>query len=75
MVRQRFDEDNRQPHLATAFGTLYEAQTRYGDAVNAYRQAIELDPNDIVALNNIALLWRTKATRNKPTVISSKPCR
>ena len=56
MVRQRFDEDNHQPHLATAIGTLYESQTRYGDAVNAYRQAIELDPNDIVALNNIALL-------------------
>jgi tetratricopeptide (TPR) repeat protein len=56
LVRQHMDQDNHQPHLATAMGTLYEAQTRYGDAVNAYRQAIELNPNDIVALNNIALL-------------------
>ncbi len=37
-------------------GTLYEAESRYTDAVDAYRQALELDPNDVVALNNIALL-------------------
>ncbi len=56
LVRQHLDQENNQPHLATAMGTLYESQARYDEAIKAYRQAVELDPNDIVALNNIALL-------------------
>ena len=50
----KLHEENAQ--LYTLLGTVYEAETRYDEAMTAYRRGLELNPHDVTALNNLALL-------------------
>ncbi len=46
-------------------GMALEFQGKYNEAVQAYDEAIRLDPNYSPAKYNKATLWLTKAMRNQ----------
>jgi cellulose synthase operon protein C len=58
-------KNQRNPSLLIALGTLYEAEERFTDAITAYEQAQEVNPTDVISLNNSALLynWRGESDR------------
>jgi tetratricopeptide (TPR) repeat protein len=42
--------------LETALGSYLEFEHRHDEAIRAYRRAVALDPGDVVAQNNLALI-------------------
>ncbi len=54
----------KKPTLANLHalrGTLYEQQDKFDEAEKSYRRCLELDPSNVIALNNLAWLTALKA--------------
>lgn len=56
LIRSHIESGTDPLTLNTAIGTLYEAQKRFNEAIIAYRSALRIDSNDMISLNNLALL-------------------
>ncbi|HTQ38145.1 MAG TPA: tetratricopeptide repeat protein, partial [Pirellulales bacterium] len=55
-IRNELAKHPQAHQLSTALGGLYEFQSRFNEATEAYHHALEVDAKDIVALNDLALL-------------------
>jgi tetratricopeptide (TPR) repeat protein len=55
-IRQELRKEPKAQLLATALGSLLESQLRFTEAIEAYRQAIDANAGEAIALNNLALL-------------------
>lgn len=69
-IRQELQRQPTASRLSTALGILYESQSRFDEAIAAYGRALQLDPNDVIAANNLALLmaYKGKAEQAVPLI-------
>eukprot|EP00178_Gracilaria_changii_P014462 TRINITY_DN40766_c0_g1_i1.p1 TRINITY_DN40766_c0_g1~~TRINITY_DN40766_c0_g1_i1.p1 ORF type:complete len:1457 (+),score=191.80 TRINITY_DN40766_c0_g1_i1:373-4371(+) len=63
----------RLPEVWYDMGTLYELYSQYNDAVDAYQHALQLQANDTLTNDRLAIVQRAIATRVPPQQPSALP--
>lgn len=59
LVEKRIQQEPKNPELHVLLGDLYYSEEILANAVDAYEQAIRLEPDNTRALNNLAWLYAT----------------
>jgi uncharacterized protein (TIGR03790 family) len=62
-LQQAVGKDATSLDAWRTLGTAFESATRFSDAADAYRRTLDLDRNDVVALNNLAYIMAVRENR------------
>ncbi len=59
MIENQIDQDSQNPNLYQALGDIYYSEKDFKKTIYAYEKALQLNPDHVRALNNLAWLYAT----------------
>ena len=64
MIENRIDKDRQNPDLYQALGDIYYSEKNFEKTIYSYKKALQLNPDHVRALNNLAWLFATCKDKN-----------